>query len=86
MPEVIDRFDGWLVIDTDMLQKAIKNLPPHLRKFKTIKNATGLSPHQLTDYVQGKRYPNLKNFKRLCLYMQVSADELLGLKITPNND
>ncbi|KKL08712.1 hypothetical protein LCGC14_2573140, partial [marine sediment metagenome] len=28
-----------------------------------------------------RRYPNLLNFKKLCLYVQISADELLGLSL-----
>ncbi len=76
---IIDRFDGWLVIDHVALKEAFQKLPPHYRKYKTIRENLGINPQQLTDYFEGRRYPNLLNFKKLCLYMQISADTLLGL-------
>jgi len=79
-----DRFDGWLIIDTDKLKEAIKALPPYYRKFSTIKKMLGFNPRQFTEYVEGKRYPSLQNFKKLCIYLQISADELLGLDTIPD--
>lgn len=77
---IIDIFQGWLVIDPDRLAEAIKNLPPERRTYKAIKEGTGINPQQLSEYIKGNRHPNLLNFKRLCLYVGISADELLGLK------
>jgi len=74
-----DRFDGWLVIDYAALKVAFQKLPPHYRKYKTIRKELGIGPQQISDYLEGRRYPNLLNFKKLCLYVQISADELLGL-------
>ncbi len=74
-----DSFDGWLVIDHEMLKEAFAKLPPHYRKFKTIRKELQINPQQLTDYFEGRRYPSLLNFKKLCLYAQISADKLLGL-------
>ena len=84
---IIDKYDGWLVIDHEKLKDAIKRLPPNLRKFTTIRKALGMGAQQLSDYLHGKRHPNLLNFKKLCLYAQISADELLGLqKVDPPED
>jgi len=77
---IVDDYDGWMVIDNAKLRDALKKLPPHFRKYETICNVTGLGKQQVSDYLQGRRHPNLLNFKKLCLYFQLSADELLGLK------
>ncbi|KKM99135.1 hypothetical protein LCGC14_1150810 [marine sediment metagenome] len=74
-----DRFQGWLVIDHELLKSAFAKLPPHYRKYKTIRAELKIGPQQMSDYLEGRRYPNLLNFKKLCLYVQISADELLGL-------
>jgi len=76
---IIDRFDMWLVIDHEALKEAFQKLPPHWRKYKVIRKELGINPQQLADYLEGRRHPNLLNFKKLCLYIQISADELLGL-------
>jgi len=79
---ITDEYDGWLVIDVQKLKDAITKLPPEYRKFKIIQKITGIGRKQFDDYLSGKRYPNLTNLKKLCLYAQISADELLGLKKT----
>lgn len=76
---LIDKYDGWMVIDIALLKDAIAKLPPHYRKYKTIASETGLGKQQIADYLHERRHPNLLNFKKLCLYAQVSADVLLGL-------
>jgi len=76
---IIDTYDGWLVINVDVLKEAIAKLPPHFRKYDTIAKETGLGKQQIADYLHGRRHPNLLNFKKLCLYAQISADSLLGL-------
>ena len=76
---VVDNFQGWLVIDYELLKDAFAKLPPHYRKYKTIRKELQINPQQLTDFLEGRRYPSLLNFKKLCLYVQISADELLGL-------
>lgn len=79
MSKIKDRFDGWLVINHERLREAIDNLPPYMRTYQAIKKATGIGPQQLSEYLKGARHPNLLNFKRLCIYASISADELLGL-------
>ena len=81
---IADRFDGWLVIDHEALKAAIRQLPPHYRKYKTIQETLKMGAQQLKDYLNGKRHPNLLNFKKLCLYAQISADVLLGLQKVEN--
>ena len=76
---IVDRFDGWLVIDHEALKAAFTKLPPHYRKYKTIRKELQINPQQLADFLEGRRYPSLLNFKKLCLYLQISADDLLGL-------
>lgn len=79
MSPLVDKYDGWMVIDVNVLKDAIKKLPPHYRKYETISQETGLGKQQIADYLHGRRHPNLLNFKKLCLYAQISADTLLGL-------
>lgn len=82
---ISDKFDGWLVVDHELLKAAFTKLPPHWRKYKTIRKELQINPQQLSDYLEGRRHPNLLNFKKLCLYLQISANELLGLEETEEN-
>ena len=77
---IIDDSDGWFVIDVQRLKDAISKLPPDMQKLATIKKHTGICTPQLSEYLSGKRYPDIKNFKKLCIYAQISADELLCLR------
>lgn len=79
---LVDKYDGWMVIDVALLRESINKLPPHFRKYETISSETGLGKQQIADYFHGRRHPNLLNFKKLCLYAQISADALLGLEQT----
>jgi hypothetical protein len=81
---IIDEYDGWLVIDIQKFKEAIAKLPPEYRKFKLIQKFTGVGRKQFLDYMNGKRLPNLLTLKKLCLYAQISSDELLGLKQSDN--
>lgn len=83
---LVDKYDGWMVIDTAILNNAIKQLPPYYRKYSTIAQITGLGRQQIADYLKGRRHPNLLNFKKLCLYAQISADTLLGLISTDQSE
>ena len=83
---IIDHFDGWLVIDHELLKAAFAKLSPHCRKYKTIRKELQINPQQLLDFLEGRRYPSLLNFKKLCLYVQISADELLGLEEMPEKN
>ena len=85
MIKIKDRFDGWLIFNHEELKEAIANLPPQMRTYQAIKKATGIGPQQLSEYMTGKRLPSLINFKRLCIYVGLSADALLGLDIYPDN-
>lgn len=80
MCPIIDDSDGWLVIDVQKLKDAISKLPPEMQKLSAIKKGTGICTPQLSEYLSGKRHPDLKNFKKLCIYAQISADDLLCLK------
>jgi len=80
MCPIIDNSDGWLVIDVQKLKDAIAKLPVDMQKLSAIKKCTGICTPQLSEYLSGKRNPDLKNFKKLCIYAQISADELLCLR------
>jgi transcriptional regulator with XRE-family HTH domain len=78
---IIDVFDGWKSFCADRLTVARNTLPEESRPLKKISEVTGISIPQLSNYFRGREIPHLKNFKKLCLYLQVPADFLLGLKI-----
>jgi hypothetical protein len=80
---IVDRFDGWLIIDHVALKEAFEKLSPYYRKYSTIRQELEINPQQLTDYLEGRRCPSLLNFKKLCLYAQISANVLLGIEDAP---
>ena len=80
MCPIIDDSEGWLIIDVQKLKDALAKLPLEMQKLSVIKTHTGICTPQLSEYLNGKRYPDLKNFKKLCIYAQISADDLLCLR------
>ena len=45
-----------------------------------IARRVGVSPEMITQYTTTKKLPRLDTFMRLCRELELSADELLGLK------
>ncbi len=45
-----------------------------------IARRVGVSPEMITQYTTTKKLPRLDTFMRLCRELDLSADELLGLK------
>lgn len=79
---IADEFKGWKVICVDRLTTARLTLAEEYRSLKKMAELTGIPQPQLSLYFSGKQVPNLKNLKKLVLYLQVPADYLLGLRIT----
>lgn len=84
--KIIDRFDGWMVLDVDKLKQFKSKLDPKYRSLKVISKYTGIAIPQLSSYFSGKRTPNLRNFKKLCLYLQAKSDDLMGLEEINTSD
>lgn len=84
--EITDQFDGWIAFSADRLVAARTSLAPEYQSLKVISEHTGISVAQLSYYFNGKTVPNLINLKKLCLYLQVPADFLLGLKIKDHGE
>jgi len=80
--KIEDEFGGWKVICTDRMRIARETLAEEYRPFKKMAKLTGMTEAQLSMYFSGRKMPNLKNLKKLALYLQVPADYLLGLKVT----
>ncbi len=78
---IVDIFDGWKVLCEDRLNAARERLPKEYRTFKKMSELTKISIPQLNKYFKGREVPNLKNLKKICLYLQVPSDFLLGLKV-----
>ena len=79
--KIEDEFAGWKVICTSRMSAARETLAEEYRSLKKMAELTGMTEAQLSMYFSGKRMPNLKNLKKLALYLQVPADYLLGLKV-----
>lgn len=46
---------------------------------KEIANALNIKQPNISDYVNGKILPSLETFAKLCIYLDVSADYILGI-------
>lgn len=86
MKKVFDKFDGWKVIDNELLQERRKQMKPPFDTKKRMAKELGIDPNLIREYEKGIRFPSMSTFKKLCLYLQLSADELLGLKIVDDEN
>ncbi len=46
---------------------------------KEIANKLGINPSTLSKYLRLDKFPSLETFANLCLVLDVSADEILGI-------
>lgn len=79
--KIQDEFKGWKIICTDRMNTARVTLAKEYRTLRKMSELTGITQVQLSRYFSGKAIPNLKNLKKLSLYLQVPADYLLGLRV-----
>lgn len=79
--EIYDISEGFWVFSVERLRTARESLAPEYRSLKVMSEHTGISKSQLSYYFNGKTEPSLMNLKKLCIYLQVPADFLLGLKV-----
>ncbi len=61
----------------ERLRESIKNSP---YSQKEIARAIGVSAQTVSKYMRENIFPALDTLSRLCLYLDVSADYILGLK------
>lgn len=47
---------------------------------KEIAEALGVNPSTVSKYMRQNKYPSLDTFANICKILDVSADEILGLK------
>lgn len=78
-PTIVDQFDGWMVLNVDVLKDARAGLPKDKQSLKYISQCTDIPVAQLSVYFSGKRFPSLKNFKKLCLFLQILPNDALGV-------
>lgn len=81
---VEDRFNGFKVLDNELLKKArkqrgftMKTLASRLGK----KSASTVCHYEKQKYKTGKGLPDLSTFKNLCIELNLDANTLLGLEI-----
>ncbi len=61
----------------ERLREVIKN---SVRSQKEIAGALGVSPQTVSKYMRENIFPALDTLAKLCQYLDVSADYILGLK------
>ena len=78
--KLVDKFDGWKVFDGEMVRRLRAPDPQKKLPLKKVAQDLGKSVCQLSAYENGKSMPSLVMFKQMCLYFQVDANVLLGLR------
>lgn len=80
MKRIRDKFDGWKIIDNELLKERRMQMKPPFHKKKVMAERLRMDPNFIKKYEDLEKLPSLSTFKKLCLYLQLSADELLGLE------
>lgn len=84
MKRIKDRFDGWKLLDNELLKERRMQMKPPFHKKKVMAKSLHRDPNLIKKYEDGTKIPSLSTFKKICLYLQKSADELLGLEEVEN--
>ena len=77
---LIDKFDGWKVFDGQLLKKLRKPSPSKKIPLKEVSKVLKRSVVQLSAYEREASLPSLETFKAICLFYQIDANVLLGLR------
>lgn len=80
MKRIKDKFDGWKIINNELLRERREQMKPPFHKKKVMAEKLHIDPNLIKKYEDGTKYPSLSTLKKLCLYLQISADVLLGLE------
>lgn len=80
MKRIKDKFDGWKIIDNELLRERREQMKPPFHKKKVMAEKLHMDPNFIKKYEDSDKIPSLSTFKKLCLYLQLSADKLLGLE------
>ena len=48
---------------------------------KEIADKVGIKPTQISAYKKGRKMPTVETFANICIAMDISADEIMGIKI-----
>jgi len=80
MKRIKDKFDGWKLFDNELLKERRMQMKPPFHKKKVMGKNLNTDPNLIKKYEDGTKIPSLSTFKKLCLYLQLSANKLLGLE------
>ena len=62
------------------IQKKLRNaIKTSGKTYKEIAKAASVTPSAISNYMHRDEYPSLDTFARICKFLDVSADEILGL-------
>lgn len=84
--KIIDKFDGWKIFDNELLKERRMQMRSPYSKKKTMAKILDIDLNLIKSYEDLKRFPSLSTFKKLCLYLQISADELLGIEVVKDSN
>lgn len=69
------------MIKIEEIQKRLREVVEYSElSQKEIAKRLGVSPSTISKYMRLNKYPSLDTFANLCAILDVSADEILGLK------
>ena len=80
MRRIKDKFDGWKVVNNELLKERREQMQPPFNTKKVMAQKLRIDPNLIKAYEDGTKFPSLSTFKKLCLYLQLSANKLLGLE------
>jgi transcriptional regulator with XRE-family HTH domain len=69
-----------MVIDCSLLKERREQMKSPFNTKRKMAEILDIDENLIKAYEEGTKYPSLKTFKKLCLYLQLSADELLGFE------
>lgn len=75
-----DKFDAWMVVNCNLLKERREQMKPPFNTKRKMAEVLDIDENLIKAYEDGTKHPSLKTFKKLCLYLQLSADKLLGLE------
>lgn len=84
--KIVDKFDGWKILDNELLKdRRMQMRPPYHTKAQMAK-ILNKDSNLLREYESLQKIPSLSTFKKLCLYLQISSDVLLGLEVVDDKE
>jgi transcriptional regulator with XRE-family HTH domain len=79
MEKIVDKFDGWKVFNGELMKERRMCMAPPYNTKKKMSQMLNLDPNLIKAYEDEKQFPSVTTLKKICLYLQILPNELLGL-------